>query len=194
MNQGEYHTGPENRETESAMALPWDLPGDLLNRLWRTTWQVLVSPSRVFASQAPPGYVRPFVYGFTMGVLGGVAHLLVLSAISGQSVLYNKLAYLPLIVTINLLLSSALAHGFLILLKSTGQSFVATFRVFAYANAIYVLAPIPMLGIVLAYLWWLVVVVQGLAAAHGTGKWRVSGAMALAVVCMVLLTKLYSLV
>jgi hypothetical protein len=146
-------------------------------RLWRTTWQVLLHPSRTFAAPARPGLVWAFTYGLILGTLGSAASALwgrgqgPASGDPSQAVWW--LLFLPLMVAASMFVFAALAHLFLMILGGAKRGFAATFRVVGYSNAAGVFQLVPAVGMVVGWVWSVVVLVGGLAAAHGVGRGRV---------------------
>jgi hypothetical protein len=86
----------------------------------------------------------------------------------------------PFLVLLSSLVSAAIIHFFLFLLRATAHPWSKTFAFYAYlGGALACLQLIPVAGIFIAPIWGLVSSVCGLRELHHTDTWRVIGAFAL---------------
>ena len=86
----------------------------------------------------------------------------------------------PVIVTVGSLVSSAVAHLFLMLAGGANQPYHVTLRVFCFAyGSTQLLQIFPLCGGIIAMVWLMVCCVVGLAIAHGTTTARSMAAMVL---------------
>lgn len=167
----------------SPLAPAWEGPGNLVAALWRTTWQVLGHPGRTLGAAGRPGLAWPLGYGLILGSLGAAAQVFWSQALGwgagpARKALVN-LALTPLEVAAALFILAALVHAMLFILGGARQGFRASFRVVGYSQASGVFGLVPGLGPVVMVVWGLVVMVAGLAAAHGIGKGRAFFALVL---------------
>jgi len=77
------------------------------------------------------------------------------------------LTAVPLTLTLQLFVTSAMAHGLLGLTGGARRPYAATFRVFAYAGVPSLLGLVPVIGGALATLMTLLMLLLGLRVAHG---------------------------
>ena len=170
----------------------WEGEGGFLRRLVRTTGQVLFHPVRLFRAPARPGYAWALSFGLILGTLGQACnvfwgHALGQQYLSLRSAILS-LIFAPLLVIITTFMTTWVVHFCLWVLRGAHNGVQATFRVMAYGQATGLLMAVPYLGMPLAAIWGLVVAIGGLAAAHGTGRWRVFWAMFLPLAFLCVLT------
>jgi hypothetical protein len=160
-----------------------------VGRLWRTIWQVLLHPARTFAAPARPGLLWAFTFGLIVGTLGSAVSAFWSRALGGagpETGIWWVL-FMPVMVAGGMFIYSAIIHLFLLILGGAKQGFAATFRVVGYGNASSVFYLVPTVGLAVGSVWGVVVLVAGLAAAHGTGRGRTFLALFLPLVVVVLL-------
>ena len=185
---------------------PWEDRGRLgfMAALVETTQKVLTRPSEFFASMPVTGGIGgPLLYAILVGTLGVVVAALyreVFQALVGSTFaglgssgevqrilpflmsgagLVIQVVFAPLFVTIGLFLVAAIAHLFLLLLGGARRGFEATFRVTCYSEAAAVINVIPVCGGLFSFVYYLVLAIIGLAAAHGIGKGTAAAAVLL---------------
>jgi hypothetical protein len=169
-------TGP----TEHTPA--WELDGGFwLQKLWRTIWQVLLHPMLTFWA---PGRMRqqyPLAFGLIIGTLGSVLGVFWDSLLkSGQAAVISPVLMVfiaPFGIILGLYLGAAIMHLFLMMVGAAKGGYTATFRVTGYSYAGYIFMVVPVVGGVVAAVWMIVVQIGGLAATHGTTRWRVVAAI-----------------
>lgn len=156
----------------------WEGEGGFFSRLLRTTGQVLFHPVRFFRAPARSGYAWALSYALILGTLGQACnvywgHALGNDYFSLRSAILG-LIFAPFMVIASVFLTTWVVHFCLWILRGTHNGVQATFRVMAYgqATALFLAIPPNRLGMALAAVWGLVVAIGGLAAAHGTGRWR----------------------
>jgi hypothetical protein len=185
--------------------LPWDRRKEagLVPALIETAWLVLFRPSDAFTRmRIEAGIANPLFYNMLGGWFGAIASgiYLVLTAkmqpppasLSGMRALFyispaNAMRELwilialgPIIVTVSVLMASAIAHLFLKLVGGANKAFHVTLRVFCFSyGSAQLLQIIPVFGNLLSPAWMLVCCVFGLAAAHETTPARGVAAMLL---------------
>ena len=190
---------------------PWEDRGRIgfVAALIETTQKVLTKPSDFFASMPVVGGIgSPLLYGILVGTLGVVVAALyreVFQALvgstfaglggsgelrrimplmmGGMSVVLQVL-FAPIFVTLGLFIVTVIVHVFLLMLGGARQGFEATFRVMGYSEAAAVINVIPLCGGVLSGVYYLVLAIIGLAAAHGIGKGTAAAAVLLPLVVL----------
>lgn len=169
---------------------PWEGEGGVFSRLLRTTGQVLFHPVRFFSAPARPGYAWALSYGLILGTLAQACnvywgHALGREYLSFRSAILG-LIFAPVLAFVTTFVTTWVVHLCLFILRGTHNGVQATFRVMAYGQATGLFMAIPYVGVPLAAVWGLVVAIGGLAAAHGTGRWRAFWAMflPLALLCV----------
>jgi hypothetical protein len=160
----------------------------LLNALYLTIKDVLLSPDRFFARMPSRiGIAQPLLFAMVVGVISAFfLWMWSLTASSLQIFFVRDLhdwvraplvmglgfVFSPIIVVVNVLIFSGLSHLCLVVLGGDRFGFEATFRAVAYAAAVSVLAVVPFCGIVVVPLWTLGVIVVGLTKVHETELWK----------------------
>jgi len=191
---------------------PWEDRGRIgfVPALIETTQQVLTKPSAFFASMPVVGGIGgPLLYGILVGTLGVIVAALyrevfqvlvgstfaglgssgelrrIMPFLMGGVGLVLQVVFAPIFVTLGLFIAAAIAHLFLLLLGGARRGFEATFRVMCYGEAAAVINVIPICGGVISGVYFLVLAIIGLAAAHGIGKGTAAAAvlLPLVVVC-----------
>ena len=172
-----------------------------------TTQKVLTQPSSFFASMPVTGGIGgPLLYGLLVGTLGVVVAALyreIFSALVGSTFaglgtsselrrvmpllmggmgLVLQVVFAPIFVTVGLFIVTAIVHVFLLLLGGAKRGFEATFRVMCYSEGAAVLNIIPLCGNLVSGVYFLVLAIIGLAAAHGIGKGTAAAAVLLPLV------------
>ena len=162
----------------------WELDGGVwLEKMWRTTWQVLLHPMLTFWA---PGRMRqqyPLGFGLILGTFGSVLSVFWQSVFTfGEAQPLSPILMIflaPFGVLIGLYVGAGIIHLFLIIVRGAKGGFTATFRVAGYSYASYIFMAIPVLGSYVAIIWMLVVQIAGLAATHGVTRWRVAASLLL---------------
>lgn len=176
----------------------WEGEGNFIARIWRTIWQVFLHPVRTFSAPAQPGLKWALSFGIILGTLGGAAYIFWGWLLRWESLYTSYEFWLliaqPLGAIVNLFVLSAVIHVFLWILRGAKNGFSATFRVLGYAQATCLFFLIPWVGMPVGAVWSLVVLIAGLAAAHGIGRWRVFWALFLPFVVIIMLVVLTALV
>ena len=174
--------------------IPWEERRGLLDfrAYWQTTQGILFHPAQSFAQWNPPGDMEGAL--LFLVVFGSVGHILAnywlmfLQNDIGASVgipehwlgfgLFALKA--PFLVLLSSLVSAAIVHFFMFLLRATSHSWSKTFAFYAYlGGALACLQLLPIAGIFIAPIWGLVSSICGLRELHHTDTWRVIGAFAL---------------
>jgi hypothetical protein len=180
-----------------------------MQALVETTQKVLTGPSAFFASMPVTGGIGgPLLYAIVVGSLGVIVAAIyrevfsaqmpsplvgmgaesalarVMPVFTGGVSLLLEVVFAPLLVTVGLFLVSAVVHLVLSLVGGARQGFEATFRVMCYSEAAAVINVIPFCGSPLAAIYFMVLAVIGLAAAHGIGTGKAAVAVVLPIVLL----------
>lgn len=184
---------PGGRDTSDGNYVPgeppaWEGQGPLLQRLVRTTRQVLGRPAATLAAPPRPEFWPSLSYGIVMGTMGVAANFAWEMLLDGTPHPWGPYArpllllFSPVTTALGIVILSALLHLALKVAGGARRVFFATYRVVGYSYAASVFYLIPVVGTWLALIWDLVVLVNGLAASHGVGRWRVVAAMLMVMV------------
>jgi len=164
-----------------------------LNAAAMTVREVLGNPYRAFTlMKHMSDWAGPFCFALFMGGLGYYANLiysiiicrlypeelrgpaLVLTSNYGALfMIISAYFFIPLFVTVVVVVNSVLIHFSLVLLGGARQPFQTTYRVVCYSfGASSALQFIPVLGLFLAPVWNLILMINGIAKMHdiSTGK------------------------
>jgi hypothetical protein len=175
----------------------------LLNALYQTAKEVLLSPSHFF-QRLPTrlGLVQPLLFGVAMTFLssffdfmwsltGGSLQRLVdrgdvSDLVRAPVVLGAIWALSPLVAVVQIMVRAAIFHLGLMLTGGNRLGFEATFRVVAYGRAASIISILPFCGGLVGLIWEIAVTIIGLARIHGVEEWRPILAVLLPVILMLL--------
>ena len=197
--------GPGARE-----GTPWERRGEIgiASALVETTQRVLTGPTAFFHAMPVTGGIgAPLVYALVIGYAGLVISAIydfVLESVMGSSLtrfgggsdaMAGVMPYLagaaglgvkvvvgPILLVIGLFLMSGIVHLGLMALGGAARGFEATFRVACYSEAAALLNIVPVCGGVIAPVLMLVLMIIGIAEAHGTTRARAAAAVLLPIV------------
>jgi hypothetical protein len=189
---------------------PWERRDGIgiASALVETTQRVLSSPTAFFRAMPLTGGIgSPLLYALIIGYAGLVISALydfVLESVMGSSLsrfgggsevmagvmpyfqgamgLGMKLILGPLIVAIGMFILSGVVHLMLMLLGGAARGFEATFRVACYSEAAALLNIVPVCGGMIAPVLMVVLMIIGIAEAHGTTRARAAAAVLLPIV------------
>lgn len=184
--------GPDPNDERYTPGSPpaWESDGPWLARLGKTTWQVLSQPASTLAAPPKPSFSASLTYGMLMGFLGVCADTLWGLLISaephpwGPNAPYWLILSAPLVSGVSIFVFSGLLHLALKVAGGAKRVYFATFRVVAYSNAACIFYLLPVVGLLVVLFASLAVVVNGLAASHGVGRWRVLSSLIMVVVIL----------
>jgi hypothetical protein len=188
---------------------PWERRHEIgiASALVETTQRVLTGPTAFFRAMPVTGGIgSPLLYALIIGYAGLVISAIydfVLESIMGSSLsrfgggseamagvmpyfagaagLGVKLVAGPFFVAIGLFLISGITHLVLMMLGGAARGFEATFRVACYSEAAALLNIVPVCGGMLAPVLMVVLMIIGVAEAHGTTRARAAAAVLLPV-------------
>ncbi|MGD9125044.1 MAG: Yip1 family protein [Desulfarculaceae bacterium] len=180
-----------------SQAPAWEGEDGFFSRIWATIWQVLLHPVMTFSAPGKAELTWPMSFGLILGTLGGAAQAFWDRALGWETFTSGDgfwwIIVQPLKVLFSLFISSAILHFMLWILRGAHKGFSQTFRVLGYTQAASIFLLVPGLGLLLNFVWGLVVVIGGLAAAQDTTRWRVFWAMFLPFLFMLVIAILITL-
>ena len=178
---------------------PWPpAPREPALSAFAETWRrCMFEPTRFFRSLAPDAPLGPaLVYAIGLGVLSAGVSLFwralftfagitegPLAALvgAGGDWTWNVVSFLlsPVWLVIALYISTAIYHVGLVILGGASKGFGGTLRVMCYSWSPDLLLVVPVLGHLLGFIWWIVLIVVGAREVHGTSTARAAAAMLL---------------
>jgi hypothetical protein len=187
-------------DVEAPRPFPWPPPegASALGALGETWKSAALEPTRFF-EQLPraDGTGPAILYYLIIGILVAGAGLFwdvvgTMMGLEQESVLPDAPQFSPVVVFLltpllmlfGLVLSAGVTHVMLLVLRAAKHTFGTTLQTFCYAYSPMLLGVVPVLGTIIGGLWMLVLAVVGLAAAHGTDRWRTALAVVLPFVLM----------
>jgi hypothetical protein len=179
--------------------IPWEEPGrPFVTALVETVQLIFSRPTEAF--QRMPlntELLRPILFALILGMIGAVAETVYDSVWSmaawkflpwmresddtmfGVFGGFIMLFFMPLLIPVGLLLSSAVTHLMLLLLGAGQRGWTVTFRVSCYAYASALLLIVPIAGGALSLVAGLIFGTVGLSVVHGTSRGRAFTALVL---------------
>ena len=204
-NRFEYLKKEEGAVTEKRHATPWERRSEL--GLWegikQTLKTVIFSPGNMFSAMpVRGGWKEPLAFGLLVGSIGSMVAVFWdfmiatsgllnpfsrLSTLLSSPVIFLSFIFLsPLLVTINLFISSSIIHLLLLLVRGGKNGFEATFRVVAYSQATKVWSIIPLIGGPIGWVWKTIVQIIGLKEAHEISYLRIVVAISIPLALLLL--------
>ncbi len=194
----------------SAAGPAWENRAELgfFAALVETIRAVLLEPTKTFAGMRQTGGLGGplffFVLTGTVGGLAGIVYQTMLTAAQGSAATEGNplggmmtstfaigatIMLLPIFLAAAAFVSSGLIHLALMLVGGARRPFETTFRVACYAGgATAVVQLLPVCGALVASIWNFVLLIFGLAEAHGISKGRAAVAVLLpSVVCCLII-------
>jgi hypothetical protein len=167
-------------------AAPWESGEGFFRAFYRTTRDVLFSPTQFFKKfAAGEGYLSPLIYGVITGVIGvGVtifwtwlflARLLPIERLlpfQFSTALLGILIPLPFQMALSILIGSFITHLCLMIVGGNNSGFRTTFRVMSYSFSANILGIIPFIGAPIGGIYFLILTILGVREGHeiSTGK------------------------
>ena len=204
-NRFEYLRRQEAAITEKRHATPWERRSQL--GLWESIKQtlksVIFSPKNMFSAMpVTGGWREPLAFGLLVGSIssmvgffwefmiatGGLVNPFGGLSISLSSpIIFLSFIFLsPLLVTLNLFISSAVIHLLLLLVRGGKNRLEATFRVVAYSQATSVWSILPFIGSPIGWVWKSIVLIIGLREAHEISYLRIVAAFSIPLALLLL--------
>jgi hypothetical protein len=179
--EGQVKEVPPDKKT-----VPWESWEGFLGAFFRTTREVLFSPSHFFKRVAAgEGYWSPLIYGVICGVIGFggaifwqwlvLSHLFPFrrfSVIPHGFVLTVITIAMPFLAALSISMASSVTHLCLMIVGGSKNGFESTFRAISYAWSGYLFGIIPLIGGTVGGIYTLILVIFGVREGHGisTGK------------------------
>lgn len=180
--------------------LPWERreQSGFLTALAETVRIVLLEPALAFSSMKPlGGYGAPLFFAVMLGSLGALADLCYNLALRGKSALPlsamgldqaavgaaigGAIVLLPILMAVGTFLNAAIFHLLLVVVGGAHKPYESTFRTLAYCSgSAAVIRLLPGCGSIISGIWFLVILIVGLAVVHGIGRGRAALAVLLA--------------
>jgi predicted Zn finger-like uncharacterized protein len=204
-NRFEYLGKGEDPQTEKRQATPWETRVQV--GLWpgikQTVKSVILSPRSMFSTMAiSGGWREPLAFGLLVGSISSMVSsfwdfTIATSGLfkplwGGWTALRSPVIFLsfmflsPLLVAIDLFISSLLIHALLLLVRGGRNGFEATFRVVAYSQATKLWSIMPFIGSAIAWVWRIIVQIVGLKEAHEIGYVRIIVAFLIPVIMLLI--------
>jgi predicted Zn finger-like uncharacterized protein len=191
-NRFEYLKREGVVKAEKRHATPWErrLQLGLWGGIKQTVRSVIFSPKSMFSTMpVRGGWREPLAFGLLVGSISGMVAsfwefiiatsgvfkpLGAISVSLTSPIIFLSLIFLsPLLVTINLFISSFIIHLLLLLVRGAHHRFEATFRVVAYSQATRVWSILPFIGSPIGWIWKSIVQIIGLKEAHEISYLRI---------------------
>ena len=182
ISQGDFKRGPS----------PWENRSDLgfWQGLYKTFKAVLFSPQQLFKNMhVDRGMREPLAFGLLFGSIGTMMgsfwqflmmwhHLPslgqgLLGGLSIHLLFLGIMILIPFFVFLNILITSAILHVCLLIVRGGTNGFEGTFSVIAYSQATQILGLIPVLGGIAGWFWHPIVQFIGIREIHDTTYLRV---------------------
>lgn len=188
------------------VVIPWEDTGGAgaIERLFETVKLLATSPSEAFRRMPTTGGIgQPLVFAIVVAwvgiaisavwalLFGGISlpfldpeELGMFGALMGMStaMTLGLVILAPIITAIVVFVQGGILHLMLMLVGGANRGFEATARVCSYSQAAQLAQAIPFCGSLISLVWSLVLLIVGLAEAHGTSRGKAAIAVVLPVV------------
>jgi hypothetical protein len=171
---------------------PWERRMDLglLKGIWLTFRHALFSPTLFYSKMRRiKGIREPLAFGMLLGSIGTMLRFfweflyisrgssplsrLIPPEISVNTIFFILIILSPLIVVISMFITGCLIHLFLMIFRGDKRGFDGTFRVIAFSQSTNAFSLIPVIGILIGFVWNLIVMTIGLKNIHDTSYFKV---------------------
>lgn len=178
---------------------PWESGEGFIGAFFRTTREVLFSPTRFFKKVAMgEGYWFPLLYGVIAGIIGfGIGMLWqwfvfsrfipiqIASFIPYHFILLIITIALPFITALSILVGSGVTHFCLMIVGGNKKGFEATFRAISYSYSAQLFYIVPFIGNLVGGIYILILIILGVRGGHGISTGRAILAVLLPVIVAV---------
>jgi len=167
-------------------AAPWESGESFIGAFFRTTRDVLFSPTKFFRKfAAGEGYLSPLIYGVITGLIGvGITIFWTWLFIAKvvpidrflpfqlSTVLLSILLPLPFQMALSILIGSCVTHLCLMIVGGNTNGFHTTFRVMAYSFSANIFGVVPFVGAPIGGIYFLILTILGIREGHeiSTGR------------------------
>lgn len=174
------------REISSKEYTPWESGEGFIAAFFKTTQEVLFSPTRFFKKAAAgEGYWSPFIFAMISGVIGsgvalfwqwmffsGVIPHQLLSATTYSFFLTVAVISIPFAVALSILLGSGVIHLCLMIVGGNQRGFAPTFRAISYSHSALLFYIVPFIGSFVGVIYLFILAIHGVREGHeiSTGK------------------------
>jgi hypothetical protein len=174
------------REISTKEYTPWESGGGFIGAFFKTTQEVLFSPTRFFKKAAAgKGYWSPFIFAMISGIIGSGVALLwqwlfftgfvppqILSATTYSVLLTFAIISIPFTVALFILIGSGVTHLCLMIVRGNRRGFEATFRAICYSYSSSLFYIVPIIGGFVGFIYLFILAILGVREGHetSTGK------------------------
>lgn len=191
-NSFRYLIPDEDIKSEPRYGTPWErlMEIGLWQGIFHTIKSTMFSPKKMYSTMpVKGGLMEPLTFGLLIGSIGSMLSFFYdflfsifgfENFLEGIGIVFNSpVRYLyfiflsPLLVILELFISSFIAHLLLIITRGGKNKFEATFRVFAYSQGAMIWSIVPFIGSTVAKVWMTVIQIIGLKEAHEISYTRI---------------------
>jgi hypothetical protein len=176
----------------------WEGDDPIFKGLWRTIWSVLLHPVKSFRAPALPGHAWALSFGLIMGTIGAAMQVLWARVFDQPGMIPLPamwwLILSPLMVLVTIYFNAGISHLGLIMVGGAKNGFTASLRVIGYSQAPAIFYVVPFVGMAVGFIWGIVILIGGLAGAHGISGWRVVWAYVLLFIIFAAITAIIVLI
>jgi hypothetical protein len=174
------------REISTEEYTPWESGGGFVGAFFKTTQEVLFSPTKFFKKAAAGrGYWSPFIFAMISGVIGSGVALLwqwlfftgfvppeLLSAATYSVILTFAVISIPFTIALSIFIGSGVTHLCLMIVRGNLNGFEATFRAICYSYGASLFYIVPIIGGLIGFIYLLILAILGIREGHeiSTGK------------------------
>ncbi len=174
------------REISAKEYTPWESGGGFIGAFFKTTQEVLFSPTKFFKKAAMgKGYGSPFIFAMISGIIGSGVALLwqwlfltgvvppeLLSVATYSVVLTFAVISIPFMIALSIFIGSGITHLCLMMVRGNRKGFEATFRAACYSYSASLFCIVPMIGNFVGGIYFFILAILGVREGHdiSTGK------------------------
>ena len=170
------------REISSQEYTPWESGEGFINAFFKTTQEVLFSPTKFFKKAAAgEGYWSPLIYGLITGIIGNGFAILWFWLFLAQLIPMDRIPFqynlsivrfiipLPFQLTIGMFVVGAIIHLCLMLVGGNKHGYKTTFRSVCYSYSARLFNIIPFIGGIIGFIYRIILYIFGVREGHGIG-------------------------
>jgi hypothetical protein len=174
------------REISTEEFTPWESGGGFVGAFFKTTQEVLFSPTKFFQKTAAgKGYWSPFIFAMISGIIGSGVALLwqwlfftgfvppqLFSATTYSLFLTFAVISIPFTIALSILIGSGITHLCLLIVRGNQRGFEATFRAICYSYSASLFYIVPVIGGFVGFIYLFILAILGVREGHeiSTGK------------------------
>ncbi len=174
------------REISSEEYTPWEGGEGFVGAFFRTTQEVLFSPTKFFKKAAAgEGYWSPFIFAMISGIIGSGVALLwqwlflsgmvppqILSLTTYSVFLTFAIILIPFTIALSILIGSGITHLCLMIVGGNRRGFEPTFRAISYSYSAALFYIVPLVGTFAGGIYLFILAILGVREGHeiSTGK------------------------